>query len=226
MKNIKKFEHWRAEQLAKVFLSRFENLIIKTSNKIELDFVIGVEYNEDTVDELFGIEIKAGKKRSWFTKQIRENRAEYEKYKFPVLLFLFDMESDEGYFSWIVKPLSNPSFTSEFKFYRLTDKRMEGLIGLLENWYFEKKNKSFISRLNEIWKNIDNKKLKVHDRIYFSCTEDWEVDTLKEKILDKYPSYTIEEVNKSIKQCCKSGNAPFERMAFENCVLMNLRFKI
>jgi hypothetical protein len=226
MKNIKNFENWRAEQLAKVFLSRFENLIIKTSNKIELDFIIGVDYDENTVDELFGIEIKAGKKRSWFTKHIRDNRAKYEDYKFPVLLFLFNMESDEGYFSWIVKPLSNLSFTSKFKFYHLTDKRMEGIIGLLENWYFEKNNKFFINRLNEIWKNTDNKKLKVYDRIYFSCTEDWEVDTLREKILDKYPSYTMEEVNKSIKHCCKSRNAPFERMAFENCVLMNLRFKI
>ena len=95
---------------------------------------------------------------------------------------------------------------------------MEGLIGTIENWYFEKHNKSFIDRLNETWKNIDNKKLKVHDRIYFSCTEEWEVDTLRDKIMDKYPSYSEDEVNNAIQNCCKSEKAPYERFAFENLI--------
>lgn len=226
MKHIKDFEGWRAEQMAKVFLSRFDNLLIRESFSSSLDLIVGVEYEDAKVEKLFGIEVKAGKNRSWFTKKLKENKKVYEQFDFPILLFLFDMDTDKGYFSWIKKPLSEPKFTTNFQFYHLTDKRMEGLIGTIENWYFEKHNKSFIERLNETWKNIDNKKLKMKDRMYFSCTEDWEVDTLRDKIMDNYPSYSDDEVNKAIESCCKSESAPYERLAFENCVLMKLRYKI
>ena len=221
MKHIKNFEDWRAEQLAKVFLCRFNDLILKKSNQIGLDFIVGVKYN-NTIDEIFGIEIKAGKKRSWFTKQIRNNKTKYADNKFPVLLFLFDMETDKGYFSWIVKPLSKPTFTKKFKFYQLNDKRMAGLIGFIECWHFENKQTFYEPLIKENWANIDNKSLKARDRLYFSCTESWEVDTLREKILNKYPEYTSEEINNSIKSCCKSEKAPFKRIEFEKCVIKKL----
>jgi hypothetical protein len=226
MTNIKNFEGWRAEQMAKVFLSKFDNLLISESFNSGLDFIVGVEYKDIKVEKLFGIEVKAGKNRSWFTKKLNENKDVYNEFNFPILIFLFDMDTDKGYFSWIKKPVSEAKFTAKFQFYQLTDKRMEGLIGTIENWYFEKHNNSFINKINETWKNIDNRKLKVHDRIYFSCSEEWEVDTLRDKILENYPSYSKDYVNNAIESCCKSQSAPFERLAFENCVLMKLRYKI
>jgi hypothetical protein len=226
MKNIKNFENWRANQMLKVFLTRFDNLLIRESFNSGLDFIVGVEYENEKIETLFGIEVKAGKNRNWFTKKLNENKGIYEQYNFPILLIIFDMDTDKGYFSWIKKPLTSALFTKQFQFYQLTDNRMEGLIGTIENWYFEKYNKSFIDRLNETWKNIDNKKLKVHDRIYFSCTEEWEVDTLRDKIIDKYYSYSEDEVNNAIQNCCKSETAPYERFAFENCVLLKLRHKL
>jgi hypothetical protein len=226
MKNIKDFESWRAEQMAKVFLSRFDYLSIRESFSSGLDFIIGLDNDNERVETLFGIEVKAGKNRGWHSKKLIENQKVYKEYNFPILLFLFDMDTDIGYFSWIKKPLSEAQFTTKFQFYKLNDKRMEGLIGTIENWYFEKHNKSYIERLNETWKNIDNKNLKVNDRIFFSCTEEWEVDTLRDKIIEQYPSYSVEKVNAAINSCCKSESAPFERLAFENCALMKLRHEI
>ena len=226
MKNIKDFEGWRANQMIKVFLTRFDNLLIRESFNSGLDFIVGVEYENEKIETLFGIEVKAGKNRNWFKKKINEKKEIYEQYNFPVLLIIFDMDTDKGYFSWIKKPLSSSMFTKKIQFYQLTDIRMEGLIGTIENWYFEKHNKSFIDRLNETWKNIDNKKLKFHNRIYFSCKEEWEVDILRDRIMDKYPSYSEDEVNNAIQNCCNSEKDPYERFAFEKCVLLKLRYKL
>jgi hypothetical protein len=44
--------------------------------------------------------------------------------------------------------------------------------------------------------------------------------------MDKYPYYSEDEVNNIIQNCCKSEKAPYERFAFENCVLLKLRHKL
>ncbi|MEI6122704.1 MAG: hypothetical protein WCQ95_03680 [Bacteroidota bacterium] len=224
---IKDFEGWRAEQHALVFLTNFKELVVKQSQFSSIDFLIGIKYDNQDFENVFGVVTFPGKKNSWFAKKMKEEAKIFSKFDFPLLLFVFDMDNNTGSFSWINKPIGHPVvFNDIFKFYSLTDSSMGGLIGVIQQWYFEKTNLNYLTRLNEIWKNIDNTDLKKTDRIYFSCSEEWEKDYLIDKIRHNYPIYSKESIISAIKSCCKSKDAPFERMAFENCVINKLRFKI
>lgn len=74
----------------------------------------------------------------------------------------------------------------------------------------------------ESWEDYDNKKKRKEDALYFSCTEDWEVNYLISKVINVFPRYTREQIKDSILQCCKTVKAPRPRKEFVACVLKKL----
>ncbi|KGO95110.1 hypothetical protein [Flavobacterium subsaxonicum] len=78
--------------------------------------------------------------------------------------------------------------------------------------------------LNEDWADYDDRKKKEHDKHFFSCEEEWEVDYLVKKIHGKFPSISTDKIRTAIKLCCNSVPAPRSRKTFVECVMNRLGF--
>lgn len=74
----------------------------------------------------------------------------------------------------------------------------------------------------ENWTEYDNLKKKGVDRDFFSCEEEWEVDYLRGKIKEVYPSIDDDKILLAIKICCTTIEPPRPREEFVNCVLKRL----
>jgi hypothetical protein len=74
----------------------------------------------------------------------------------------------------------------------------------------------------EDWSDYDDKKKKKGDARFFACTEEWEVDYLKNKIKRLYPALAESDILKAIEACCKTLGAPRPREEFVDCVLRRL----
>jgi hypothetical protein len=79
-----------------------------------------------------------------------------------------------------------------------------------------------LGRLLENWETYDNRKKKGEDSRYFSCTEDWEVDYLIQKISEMYPFLSREVIKGAIQSCCQVVRAPRPRRIFVQCVVQRL----
>lgn len=76
--------------------------------------------------------------------------------------------------------------------------------------------------LNEDWSDYDNKKKRREDRLFFACSERWEVEYLLEKLKKYYPSKTEATILKAIEACCETVAAPRPRETFVTCVTKRL----
>ena len=72
------------------------------------------------------------------------------------------------------------------------------------------------------WTEYDNRKKKDEDSRYFSCTEDWEVKYLTNKIRSAYPTISEDLIKMAIRGCCTTVNAPRPRRVFVLCILQRL----
>jgi hypothetical protein len=79
-----------------------------------------------------------------------------------------------------------------------------------------------LNNISEDWSDYDDKKKKSKDAQYFSCSEEWEVNYLVNKIKNVYPKLTRETIKDAIQDCCKSVKTPRPRKEFINCVLSKL----
>ena len=68
------------------------------------------------------------------------------------------------------------------------------------------------------WKEIDDKLKRRRDALYVSCDEEWELDYLKDLILEEFPEFSEEEVEQALKECCERVSAPRPRTDFLECL--------
>lgn len=221
--DIKNFEGWRAEQLTKKHLSIFNNIFIQESNKVEIDYLISFDYGDFMLKNLFGLEVKASSSPDKIKNVIEKAEQKYTSLKYPVLLFVFDMNNDSGKFAWILKPLKTLKFSRYIKFYNINNKAIAGLVGIIENWYFENKKKSETKPLFENWVKKDKKRKKYKDRFYFSPTEDWEIDYLIDKYQDLHPNLSSSKIKNTIRRCVSESNLPYPRKEIERCIMTKLK---
>jgi len=74
----------------------------------------------------------------------------------------------------------------------------------------------------ENWSDYDNRKKKKEDARYFSCSENWEVEYLINKIRRVFPQLTTIVIKEAIQHCCVAVTAPRQRQVFVECVLRRL----
>lgn len=105
MKGIKAHRGWRAEQIAKLFLLKENNLNIfeGTSNQdAQYDFMVTLKDNDKVQ---FGIEVKSTKKPlATFKKQIEKLEEEKINRKIPSLIMLIDTKTERGKMDFLMKP--------------------------------------------------------------------------------------------------------------------------
>lgn len=144
----------RAEQLAFVYLSRRNDLVItKQNDDYGIDFLVSIVENGKYTGRVFGVQIKAELSlvptqdntplEDSFELNISEPPLP-EDIPFPMCLFAFAMENDEGYYRW----LKEPQFSSEGKpklvvnkvsaFKKLTKVELNNIVSQVNLWYEKK----------------------------------------------------------------------------------------
>ena len=72
------------------------------------------------------------------------------------------------------------------------------------------------------WSEYDDKKKVTEDVNFFSCSEEWEMKYLLNKIKEECPEFEGSKMNTAISMCCMSIDAPRPREEFVSCVMKNL----
>lgn len=101
------FIHERAERLATVYLSRNDNLAIAPMDADHgLDMLVTVLQDQLATGRMFGVLVKGqdGTLRNSRKEVVALSAQDMQPYRdlpFPVCVFLFTMDDDKGYYTWL-----------------------------------------------------------------------------------------------------------------------------
>ncbi|MBD2443160.1 DUF4365 domain-containing protein [Dolichospermum sp. FACHB-1091] len=142
----------RSKALAIVSLTERDDLIVYRDTKdYDLDVLVSISKNGEDINRLFGVEIKAVKS----TPKIIQNDAVFniegadvdvlqsrlKKCNFPICLFFFTLDNDNGYYKWISEPILDNENSNKLKFNRspefreLTKEAINDIVSLINQWY-------------------------------------------------------------------------------------------
>jgi hypothetical protein len=142
----------RSKALAIVSLTERDDLIVYRDKKDhDLDVLVSISKNGEDINRLFGVEIKAVKS----TPKIIQNDAvfniegadvnvlqsRFQKCNFPICLFFFTLDNDNGYYKWISEPILDNENSNKLKFNRspefrkLTKEAINDIVSLINQWY-------------------------------------------------------------------------------------------
>ena len=102
----------RAEALARVYLTRRPDLLVKQEEAdYGVDYIVEITKNNRPTRRIFGVLVKA--RIAPITVSAGDSLAAFhfmpEKWMveipFPLCLFAFTMENDEGFYQWVVEPI-------------------------------------------------------------------------------------------------------------------------
>lgn len=145
----------RAEQLALVYLSRRDDLVITKSagSDYGLDFLVSIGRENEYTGRMFGIRVSSRlslkpvyqRALDVYKMNIKLNKISgFKDIPFPLCLFVFAMENDEGYYRWIKKPVTDPEGTPKLLFHKanifkkLTRKEFDNIVAQVNLWYDKK----------------------------------------------------------------------------------------
>ena len=145
----------RAELLAIMMLTRNGKVAVSQSPQAEGLDLLATIVNGHPAGRIFGVEVKAssdirtlvakdGTVRKALAQQLTERLGEYP---FPVGAMLFDMQTDDGYFVWILAPsievrTGSPTLrrSSPLRAEAVTDDLLRKVIQEIDDWYDAKTN--------------------------------------------------------------------------------------
>jgi hypothetical protein len=95
--------HLRALHMAQVLLLRQGNIsVLSSAEKGWPDIVACLQENEENTGKLFALQIEGVRYAHQRTERANEILTQRRMhYPFPVLLFLFAMDTDEGWYCWL-----------------------------------------------------------------------------------------------------------------------------
>ncbi len=68
------------------------------------------------------------------------------------------------------------------------------------------------------WINVDDKHKKKYDRDFVACDEPYERKYIIDTIMEAFPYFNRQSVERAVDHCCKTIRAPRPRLTFLNCV--------
>ena len=145
--NLQAFIDERAENLAIVYLTRRPDLSIQRMEANRgLDLFVEILENEKPSGQVFGIQLKATAACSpadMPTDLLKDNSLKYaQNLPFPVCLFLFEMEHDRGFYTWLKAPVSREQSEEQNQdleeWRSLTPDSLNTLIRQVTAWYQQK----------------------------------------------------------------------------------------
>lgn len=141
MDNIKNFEEWRSEEVAKMFLlkSPYDLIISKYPTPL-FDFFVQLKSN---IKIAFAVEVKT---KARFQTKINQQLQSLKIYRdtnminIPVLIFKIDERNETGEIDFLVIPshLKKKLLIREtFKFIQLNEQSLQSKIDSIKKWYTE-----------------------------------------------------------------------------------------
>jgi hypothetical protein len=141
----------RSEALAIMYLTRRDDLIISRQKEKDsgLDFLVTLLKDGGYSGRLFGVEVKATVSTPKLVQrddivEIKLDLAPLQslaELPFPVCLFFFALENDQGYYKWILDPVLEGQNTSKLffnksnEFKKLDDEEISSIISVVNSWY-------------------------------------------------------------------------------------------
>lgn len=140
----------RATQLAIVYFSRRNDLLIKQAHEFDygIDLLIHITQHGQLTGRLFGVHIKAS--RHLQARRVRLDKNEYtikvtapetlKDLPFPLCIVVFNMENDDGYYRWGLEPIVNQdnvnlrTVTRDI-FKKLTKEELDIIVEQVNHWY-------------------------------------------------------------------------------------------
>jgi hypothetical protein len=153
---VTKTEAWyvgqRAEALAMMYLTRRDDLAVThPSLDYGIDLVVQLLENGVVSGRMFGVQVKATRSRDGL--QRRMNAALQDVFAkqggiisdlpFPVCLFFFALDTDVGYYAWLVEPageagLLRAKASQAPEFRELNDESIGQIVADVRRWYATK----------------------------------------------------------------------------------------
>jgi hypothetical protein len=152
----------RAEQLALLYFVRRHDLhIVEPDADYGLDLLIALDQEEEHSEHVFGVEIKAYRSRKSFQAALSRKDGilgagrlpSYQDLPFPVFLFVFLMDSDEGYHHWINGPTDDQAGKVRISFDRfrkLETNEIDNIVRIVHQWY-EENQKTYRILIDGSW---------------------------------------------------------------------------
>jgi hypothetical protein len=147
----------RAEQLAFVYLSRRDDLIInKQTHDHLIDYLVTITENGNYTGKMFGVQVKAKvsvqaeQHGSSFTLEL-EQPSIPEYIPFPLCLFVVSMDTDAGYYCWLKEPVLDDTGGSTLVLNRanvfkaLTRNEFDNIIDRINQWYAQQPHQAVVA---------------------------------------------------------------------------------
>jgi Domain of unknown function (DUF4365) len=139
----------RARALALLLLTRRTDLeVLETKDDYGLDFVVLVRQKKKS-SARFGVWLRGSKSSvdvEHANKVLRPSVRSFQRlghypFSFPVCLFFFTMEDEEGYYAWLMEPLIDPQkgvslhVNEEADCKKLSNKALDEIVTRVQRWF-------------------------------------------------------------------------------------------
>jgi DNA-binding phage protein len=148
---------FRSEALTALYLTRRDDLTI---SKLEADkkikFLVQIAQNSTISDisRVFGVAVKGNVSSTNLVQEDEllkiniglDNFKLLQNLNFPICLFFFYVDNNQGYYKWLLEPVtenvnnSSLKFNEENDFKIVTDSEIDNIVNLVNNWYDKHKH--------------------------------------------------------------------------------------
>jgi hypothetical protein len=138
----------RARALAIICLTGRPDLVVREeATDIGIDLLVSVHPEDKDGLRLFGVELRSG----WAAKTAESANSglqptmkkmlRYGRFPFPVALFLFTMEDNRGWYTWVTEPVTVPDGIVKLQQHGeahcrpLDERAVDGIVESVNHWY-------------------------------------------------------------------------------------------
>src|SRR5262245_50523456 len=134
----------RAEALARVYLTRRPDLLVKPEEADDgVDYIVEITKNNRPTRRVFGVLVKARIAPMTAEESLAAFHFMPEKWMeeipFPLCLFAFTMKNDEGFYQWVAEPIvidNDPKLrlNTGKELSRLDNAALDGIVTQVNHW--------------------------------------------------------------------------------------------
>jgi hypothetical protein len=144
----KRFIAERVRALAVVYLTRREDLIVREEPAdVGIDLLVTLNLEEKEGLRQFGVEVRGdwsaatASQANQVLRPVMQGIMRYGPFPFPVALFFFTMENNEGWYAWAAEPVVSEDGSYELRqhgdasCHPLNDQAIDDIVAAVDRWY-------------------------------------------------------------------------------------------
>ena len=132
----------RAVQLSIIYLTRRDDLhVVRSQDECQPDLMVSILEEGLPTGKYLGIVAKAVSYDNTQAIERTFRQAKFDAFReapFPICLFIFSMDKDNGYWTWLRKPTEMPpglTFAQEKGVKSLDNVALAGVVASVKRWY-------------------------------------------------------------------------------------------